>query len=159
MNIKKKRIIIFILIVMVFSSTYFIASSFSKYRSNVISDGNVGIAKWELLVNDTSGSIDLYIGEDAVTYTLRITNNSEVASRYSAYFSNIPENILIAIDDSGYKSGVNGEIIIENIGETSLTDQSNIYTHTVYFKAIEGASEYSGKSIDMDVKFVQKELN
>lgn len=156
MNTKKKRLIVFVSAFVLVFSIYFIVNSFAKYKSDVVINGETSIAKWELLVNDNGLSdIDLSIGGDATTYTLRITNKSDVASKYSIYFSDLPDNVLIAIDDGEYKTSADGKIEFIDFGQFNLDDENNVHEYTIYFKASSSALEVSDKEIGLDITFTQ----
>ena len=157
---KRKRIIIFTITFLFMSSIYFMVKTFSKYNSNVIASGDIGIAKWEILTNSISDSnIKVYTNGESVDYTLRITNNSEVASLYSIYISNLPDGIEIAIDSSEYKVPINGIVSFIDMGSFNPVDINTMRDHTIHFRATDNADEIQDIDIYVDLKFIQAEIN
>ena len=158
MNREKKIITFIIIFFIVFSSCFLINKTFSKHSSMVIGSGETDVAKWELLLDSDSGSINLVPGGSSVNYTLRLTSNSEVSSNYSIKISNLPDTVRISLDNGEFIGPTNGEILFENSGSFNSSSSSVINNHTLSFKAIDGASSVSNRELDIDIIAVQDNI-
>lgn len=158
MNREKKIITFIIVFFVVLSSYYFVTTTFSKARSTVVGSGETDVAKWELLIDDHEESIDLIPGGDSVTYTLRLTSNSEVAGAYSIRISNLPDSVRVSLDNGSYETPSNGVIEFSDCGSFTSSVTSVINDHTLSFKAISGASNVSNRELNIDVVAVQDDI-
>ena len=158
MNREKKIITFIIIFFVVLFSCFLVNKTFAKHTSTVIGSGETDIAKWELLLDGSSGSVDLVPGGSAVNYTLRVTSNSEVSSKYSIEISNLPDTVRISLDNGEYKVPLNGTILFENSGSFRSSSSSVINNHTLSFKAINGASSVSNRELDVDIIAIQDNI-
>lgn len=156
---REKKIITFIIIfLVVLSSCFLINKTFSKNSSMVIGSGENDVAKWELLLDGDAQSISLSPGGSAVNYTLRVTSNSEVSSKYSIEISNLPNTVRVSVDNGEYIEPVNGIILFENSGSFNASTSSIVNNHTLSFKAISGASSVSNRELNIDIIAVQDNI-
>ena len=126
-------------------------------------DGSVHIAEWSVDVSSSdSNSMTLDAGSNSQTYSLVVTNNSEITSTYSIKVSNIPAGVKIGLDiasESDLVTPVNGEVVFTNTGnDLSYESPNNTRTHTLTLKAEATANiTQSAVNMSIEVLFVQKE--
>lgn len=125
--------------------------------------GDMQIAGWDVAVTTASGnSMTLDAGSSASTYTLTVTNNSEVASTYQIKVSNIPADVKIGLDiasASDMVTPVGGEVTFTNTGgDLSYTSPNNTRNHTLTLEA-EPTANVTQSSVNMSIEilFVQKD--
>lgn len=158
MNREKKIITFIIVFLLILSSCLIINKTFSRHRSTIIGSGETDVAKWELFLNGDSQSINLTPGGSSVDYTLRLTSNSEVSSKYSIEISNLPDTVKIALDNGEFVEPIDGVILFEDSGSFDASSNSVVNNHTLSFKAISGASSVSNRELDIDIIAVQNNI-
>ena len=125
-------------------------------------DGEATVAKWNVEVSSDDDSKILDAGGSAQTYSLSVTNNSEVASGYSIGITNIPDGIKIGLDiasDSDLVTPVDGAVTFTNTGGyLGYTPPNNVRTHVLTLVA-EPTAEKTQTGVDMEIKvlFAQSE--
>ena len=60
-------------------------------------DGDMQVAKWDVQVAGASEAVNMVAGGAAQSYTVTVTNNSDVSSTYAIKVSNIPEGIKVGL--------------------------------------------------------------
>ena len=157
---KKKRkfkitiMLVFSAFLIVFDLS-FIISSLAKYVVNLpSSQKSTSVANWDVSVNLPSASVSLESLNVQGAYTLTVTNNSEVSSKYSIVVSNIPTGTIVALDNGAFKSGT-GTVTFSNVGTISANATTKTKTHTIKFKAFPEETEVSNKNVKVEVVFEQ----
>lgn len=151
---EKKKIIFIIPIILLL---FFCAIEvFGILKSSSQGTKLVSTAIWSVSRNHSSStdSIDLIRGQGGDDYTLTVQSNSEVDVKYSIIISNLPGGVEVDLDDVTYTQTDN-RIIINNIVPIYYTDSEKTRTHTLTFRATNGASIVSNQEIDIDVEFRQ----
>lgn len=126
-------------------------------------NGQLQIAGWNVDVTTAeSGSMTLDAGENGQTYTLTVTNNSDVMSSYKIKVSNIPAGVKVGLDissPSDLVTPVGGEATFTNTGgDLGFTSPSNSRNHVLTMAAEStAATTQSGVSVAIDVLLVQKD--
>ena len=126
-------------------------------------DSEAHVAGWSVDVTSSdSGSMTLDAGANSQSYSLTVTNTSDVASTYGIKVSNIPAGVKIGLDaasDADLATPVNGEIIFTNTGgDLDYNAPDNTRTHALTLAA-EATANITQSSVDMaiEVLFTQKE--
>jgi hypothetical protein len=126
-------------------------------------EGEATIAGWSVDVSSSDGdSLTLDAGTSAQSYSLVVTNDSDVVSTYGIKVSNVPDGVKVGLDissDSDLVTPVDGEVIFTNTGgDLAFTSPNNTRTHTLALLA-EPTANVTDFGIDMtiDVLFVQKD--
>lgn len=144
---------------------FFVGVSVAKMLNNnpVTRDSDVHVAAWSVDVSSPdSGSMTLDAGSNAQSYSLVVTNNSEVASTYGIKVSNIPAGVKIGLDinsDADLISPVDGEAVFTNTGgDLDYNAPDNTRTHTLTLAA-EAEANITQSTVDMsiEVAFTQTE--
>jgi len=121
------------------------------------------IAGWSVDVSSSdSNNMTLDAGESAQTYSLTVTNNSEVVSSYIIKVSNIPAGVKIGLDiasDSDLVVPVGGEATFTNTGgDLGFVAPNNTRVHTLTLVAEATANTtQSGVDMSIEVQFMQKD--
>ena len=158
MNREKKIITFIIIFFVVLFSCFLVNKTFSKHTSIVIGSGETDVAKWELILDGDDNSVDLVPGGSPIDYTLRVTSNSEVSSKYSIEISNLPDTVRISLDNGEYKEPLNGTILFENSGSFISSNTSIVNNHTLSFKAISGASSVVNRELEINIIAIQDNI-
>ena len=126
-------------------------------------DGETQVAGWS--VNVTSSDNDHMIldaGASSQSYSLAVTNNSEVASSYSIKVSNIPDGVKVGLDiasDADMETPTDGTLIFTNTGgDLSYIAPNNERTHFLTLAA-EASADITQSDVDMSIEvlFAQKD--
>lgn len=151
----KKTIILFFLAFLLAFGLSFSISSLAKY-STLLSDieDYKTVASWDVSTNLPDASIDLNALDGEGTYTLTITNNSDVSAKYSIVVSNIPTGTLVALDSKAYQSST-GSVTFNNVGTINVNEVTKTKTHTIKFKTVPEAAEVSNRNVKIQVNFEQ----
>lgn len=91
--------------------------SLAKYTTSTTDSAGARVAKFEVSAMPADGEasqtnrimLDLVDSDGTDSYSFRVNNNSEVVVRYRIIISNIPEHILVSLNDGEFQeSPVNG---------------------------------------------------
>lgn len=121
--------------------------------------GEMHIAKWmvEAVATD-DGDVDLVAGRDIQTYSLMVTNNSEVVSSYAIKVSGVPDDVKVGLDSGDLQLPNNGEVLLEDTGgDLSFTSPDNVRSHTLKMQATENADVTPDTGTDLNVEIVLKQ--
>lgn len=107
----KKKFIIFLMIYVFYLAPYLIITSYSKYESMIKKESSVAIAKWEVSASIPDATLNIISENGYQEYNVDITNNSEVSINGFIILSDIPDGILVSINDSEFiNSDINHQI-------------------------------------------------
>lgn len=140
-----------------------VASAKMSTNSPITKNGQLQVAEWSVDVSSSgSGNMTLDAGNGSQTYSLTVTNNSEVASTYAIKVSNIPADVKIGLDitsASDMVTPVSGEVTFTNTGgDLGYTSPNNTRTHVLTLAA-EPTANITQSSVNMSIEilFAQKE--
>lgn len=140
-----------------------IASAKMVTKTPTQTEGTMSIAGWSVDVTSAdSGSITLDAGSNSQTYSLTVTNNSEVASSYSIKVSNVPAGVKVGLDITSASDMVTptgGEATFTNTGgDLGFEVPNNTRAHVLTLAA-EATANITQSSVDMtiEVLFEQKD--
>ena len=153
-----RRILTFLCIYFVLFTANYSMSTFSRYQTDGSNDASVGVAKWDVSVNQVSASNTLNIvsGDSvAQSYKIRVESDSDVTVSYNIILSNIPDEMMVSLDGGTYQTPVNNEITFTNVGIFNVTDEIREKENILYFKAPIDSDIPNTNEIDIDVKLVQ----
>ncbi len=129
----------------------------------ITKDSGLQVAGWSVdVASSDSSNMTLDAGRSAQTYSLVVTNDSEVVSEYGIKVSNIPAGVKIGLDISSasdLQTPVNGEILFTNTGgDLDFDAPNNTRTHTLSLVA-EATANATQSAVDMtiEVQFAQKD--
>ena len=151
-----KRIELVILLYLL--SAFCVPSSLGIYKNNAATDGSVITASWNVALNqnNVNNSISVIVGGSDVAYTLNVESTSQVDVEYAITISNIPSGVVVKLDNEvNYRIPSNGTVTINPAGTILYSSASHQKSHTIYFKANNGATVVSNQSINIDVDFKQ----
>lgn len=150
----KKKFAVFFSLYFILLSSFFSYKTFSKYSTDINKNTNATVAKWDVSSNIPNASINLISSDEDNTYILNITNNSEVAAKYSIIVSNIPVGTLVALDNGKY-TNYSSRVLFNNVGTIKTNATNKTKSHTIKFKAVPEAEEVSNRNIKIQVTFNQ----
>ena len=139
-------------------SVFCIPSTLGIYKRMADTSDSVDTAKWNVSLNQTGINNTLSVANNGstATYTLKVVSDSEVDTEYAIIISNIPSGVDVKLDDEvNYRVPSNGVVTIDPAGTINYTGSSVEVTHTLTFRANNGASVVSNQSITVDVDFKQ----
>lgn len=132
-------------------------------RTPVEKGSQVHVAEWSVDVTSShSGNMTLDAGNGTQTYSLVVTNNSEVASTYNIKVSNIPAGVKIGLDiasNNDLVTPTNGEVTFTATGgDLGYVAPNNTRTHALTLMA-EATADITQSSVNMsiDVLLTQKD--
>lgn|GEM_PF-1434745 len=146
----------------------FVGASSAKMFSGspIAKSSEARIAAWSVDVSSSDdNNMTLDAGKDAQTYSLLVTNNSEVASAYSIKVSNIPDGVKVGLDIASgadltdLETPVDGVVVLANTGgDLGYEAPDNVRTHTLTLVA-EATAAITQSSVGMtiEVLFEQKD--
>ncbi len=150
----RKNKIIFIIVVLL--SFFCAIKTFAIFKSSGQDTKSVPTAIWNVSRNHSSSSdsIDLIKGQGGDTYTLTVESRSEVDVTYAVIISSLPDGVEVDLDGVTYTQS-NNAIRIDDVDTIYYSDQTKTRTHTLTFRATNGATVVSNQEIDIDVEFKQ----
>lgn len=146
-------IIISILVIL-----FIIPMSYAIYRSYNTGDVTIATASWNVSLNQNNVNNNLTIipGTHNDTYTLNVTNNSEVDVNYTVVISNLSPGVEVSFDNGTFQQqDVNNTITFTDVGSILYTDTNKTKSHTLTFKANTGATLVTDREVDIDVTIKQ----
>ena len=158
----KKKFKIFLCLYLIFLTSHLTIVTLSKYSSKVKTNAEIEVAKWDVSLLDTEESQDINIvsGNTEANYKLTVTSASDVATTYTIVLSNLPDGILVKLDDlKDFKTAVDGKIEFTNAGSFSADDKNKFKEHILTFSAPLGTVEVANNEVSLKVIFTQKKLN
>lgn len=121
------------------------------------------VAGWSVDVSSSdSDSMTLDAGSSSQSYSLLVTNNSEITNTYSVKVSNIPAGVKIGLDvasDDELVTPTGGQIIFTNTGgDLSYLAPDNTRPHILTLAA-EASANITQSAVDMviEILFTQKD--
>ena len=144
-----------IVILVYLISVFCIPSSLGIYKRSSTSTQTLNVADWSVDIDQTgvTGSVQVIEGDtNGGTYTLNVVSDSEVDVIYDITVSNIPSGVQVKLDGGTYLPE-NSTVTFTNAGAIPYGDGPN--THTLTFKANNGATLVSNRTINIDVDFKQ----
>jgi len=131
-----------------------ITSSYSAYRSAFQANGTIGLATWNVVLNQEGIDDDLTIipvtADD--TYTLNITSTSKVDIKYTIVISNLPEGVKVALGEGEPKQQNNEHVIMfEDAGTILYNDTEKTKSHTLTFSAVANTTPVDSQEVNIDV--------
>ena len=155
---EKRTIIGLILISLLFSNSYVIAKYTSSLRSTVTS---ADVAKWEVTrdySDNASDNLYLIAGNDTSTqtYILKLSSTSDVSANYKVILSDVPDTMMVKIDNGSFVSPTNGTITFSSNSYTiNVTDVDKNREHTLTFKVPIDVNFLNINTIAINLQFEQ----
>lgn len=147
---------IFEMIILVYLlSVFSVPSSLGLYKRVSTSSKTIDVAEWDVSLNQNGVSGNMLITEgdsNGGTYTLNVVSNSEVDVTYDIIISNIPSGVQVKLDNRSFEPQ-SSSVTISNAGTILYGDGPN--THTLTFKANNGATLVNNQQVNIDVDFKQ----
>ena len=146
-----------ILVISFILSLIWMNHSFGLYRNSKVASGTLATANWSVSLNQSEVNDTLSIVPNGAndTYTLNITSTSEVDIKYSIIISNLPAGVEASLDGVNFESQNNHTITFTDIGTILYTDNDKTKTHTITFRALDGATVVNNQKVDIDVTVQQ----
>lgn len=128
----------------------------SKYQSGAVGNQAASVAKWDVSVTPVSANntIDVIAGNNAVNYSIRVTNNSQVSCNYTIKISNVPDGLKVSLDDGTEQLPTNNIVTFENVGSFIIGNATQERTHKLSFGADSNTNAFDD-DIYIDVIFTQ----
>lgn len=147
---------ILLLICIIILTIVFIINTSAKYTSNIDGNSNASIAKWNVIAAPVTANntIDVVVGNSAVDYSIRVTNNSQVSCNYTITISNVPNGLRISLDGGTEQLPVNNVVTFANAGSFIVGSATQERIHQLSFSADLNTNSFND-DIDIDVTFTQ----
>ena len=136
-------------------SVFCIPSSLGIYKNSSSSTKTIDAADWNVSLNQSgvSGTVQITEGDaNGGTYTLNVISNSEVDVTYDIIISNIPSCVQVKLGNWSFQTQ-SSTVTFSNAGIINYGDGPN--THTLTFKANNGATIVNNQQVNIDVDFKQ----
>ena len=153
-----KKIMPIPIIISILVILFIIPMSYAIYRSYSTGGVTIAAASWNVSLNQNNVNNNLTIipGTHNDTYTLNVTNNSEVDVNYTVVISNLSPGVEVSFDNGTFQQqDVNNTITFTDVGSILYTDTNKTKAHTLTFKANTGATLVTDREVDIDVTIKQ----
>lgn len=151
MHNKTFQIIILVNLLFAFS----IPSTLGLLKIKTDTDSSVTTASWDVSITpDVNSSIQLTPSGSNGSYSLIVTNDSEVDVEYDIVIRNIPNGVQVKLDNGSFQPQA-GTVTFGSAGTIDYDDNDGYATHTLYFRANSGATAVNNQSVTVDVVFKQ----
>ena len=150
LNLNKKAIIIVISII----ALIVIPSTYAVFKSTSNHNGIIALAEWSVTLNSTDNDHLVIVPNPINTtasYTITITNTSEVDITYDIVISNLPSGVSVALDERTPILEDNNTVVISNAGTLSYVPNNNTKSHTLIFSAGSSTDYVTNKRVNIDV--------
>lgn len=124
---------------LVVATLLFGSVSLAKYTTSTTDGGGARVAKFQVAatVNEDSVltnkiTLSLVEKEDTESYSFLVNNNSEVVVRYTITVSNIPEHILLSLNNGEFQDSTDGTVTFNS---NNVLDINGEDLCTLTFKA------------------------
>lgn len=156
----KKKVNIKILLIGSALLFFAIPSSFAIFKSYASSSGSLSSAVWNVSLNSTGENNYLTIVPEPEnvndTYTLHMTNNSEVDVIYSIIIDNVPSGVSAKAGSGNFVSESNNKILINNAGVIHYAVGDNTEDCVLTFKAASNATFVDEQPVSISVILSQE---
>ena len=155
---KARRIILFFSIYIILFTANFSMMAFSRYNINQSGNASIGIAKWDVSVNNVSPNnfLNIVSGDTPQSYKIKVKSQSEVSTTYTIILSDVPSELEVSLDGREYKKpNANNKITYSDIGSFDINDDTTECEHTLSFKAPIDSDIPNINEISIDIKFSQ----
>ena len=150
----RKKILTIIILVLVLSF-FVIKGSYALYRNIVNPSADIAAATWSVTLNQTgeNNNLSVVAGDENSTasYTVNITSISQVDIIYSIVVEDIPEGIIVKLDDGEYQTPTNGQVIYTDVSTINYSDTNKTKSHILTFKANSNAAAALQEEININV--------
>lgn len=160
----KKKFVVFLSLYAMFFISYFTLTTLSRYTSLLYMNANVSVAKWDVSIagEDEKKLETMFIGNSSTyqSYELSVTSKSEIAIKYSAIITNVPNGVQIQVDNDAIYSAPIGSntITIEELGGFNLEDENKTHNHKLTVLVPSGVEPFENKELAIDIVFTQVDL-
>ncbi len=154
---KNKKIMKIVIIVAILS-LFIIPATWALYRTSINANSTLALATWNVSLVQTGVNDHLTIVPNGATatYAVNVKSLSEVNVKYDIVISNLPTGVEVKFgDEQNYRQASNGTITISNAGTILYTDETKTKTHTLTFRAVNGATIINNQEVDIDVVIQQ----
>ena len=155
----KKKLVKLLLLVIAIPLVFYAIQTFAIFRKSGSGIGSLDTATWSVSRNQSQSgdSINIYPGGATDSYTLTVQSNSEVDVLYKIIISNLPDDVEVDLDNTGYlPPTASGSLTIETANTViNYNDATKTKTHTLTFRATSEASFITNQEINIDVEFRQ----
>lgn len=132
-----------------------IPSSFGIIKSSASLPSTFNASDWDVSVSSSSSStMQLTANSSTATYNIVVTSTSEVDTNYSIIVRNLPSGVQVKLDNGNFEP-YSSTVTFPNVGTILYGANPNTATHTLTFRANNGATIVSNQQISVDVEFVQ----
>ena len=127
------------------------------FRTSAVTEGNIRTADWSVAMTEGANNELSVISKEmkSDTYTFKVSSNSEVDVTYKIVLTNVPNKVAVKLDNRSYQEATDGVITIDPAGTILYSDEDKEVTHTLFFKALDGATAVTNLEIGMDVVISQ----
>lgn len=151
----KKKIVLKIAIIIGILSLFLIPSTYAIFRGVIGSSSSLVLASWNTSLNESGVNNYLSIVPEPnntdASYTLNITNNSEVDIIYTIIIDNIPTGVSVKLGNGQFVQETNHKVIFSNAGTIYYNGVSRTESCLLTFKASSSASYVNDHEIDISV--------
>ena len=130
------------------------------FRRSVASEASLVTAGWSVDMTEGADNELSIISNEMLSdsYTFKVSSTSEVDVTYKLILTNVPDKVLVKLDNGSYQGTETGTITIDPAGTILYSDTEKEVTHTLTFKALDGATAVNNLEIGLDV-VVSQTLN
>lgn len=154
-----RRILILILTYSILFIIYYSMTTLSRYTSTGLGSGGTSIARWDVSVDGDNSvlndELELVSGNTPQSYNIKVTCESEVATKYSVVISDVPNDLEISIDGGSFQTPTNHEVTFTDIGTFPVNSANTEHQHTLTFNAPLNSNVLGDNEINIRVKFNQ----
>ncbi len=150
----KKKVIIYISTIIFTLLLLYASNSYALFKRKLNSTGRLNLASWNVHLNQTNSNNSLTIieGVQTGTYTLSVTNDSQVDIRYSVIISNVPTGVEVSINNgTTFEPEQDHVVSFADVGTILFSDSDRTNEHTLIFRATSTSSPVTAQTVNIDV--------
>ena len=155
-----KKIMPIPIIISILVILFIIPVSYAIYRSYSTVGGTIATASWNVSLNQNGSDNYLTIVPEPEnvndTYTLHMTNNSEVDVIYSIIIDNVPSGVSAKAGNGNFVPETNNKILINNAGVIHYAVGDNTEDCVLTFKAASNATFVDEQQVSISVILSQE---
>lgn len=150
-KVLQNNIVVFIVLVLMFM----IPNTYAIFRDRVLGNGSLTLATWDVSLNQANVNDHLSIipspNESVASYTVNVTNVSEVSITYVISISNLPTGVSVSLDGGEYVSENNQKVVFDEISPIAYNASNKNRSHILSFKASSSATYVNNAEVNINV--------
>jgi hypothetical protein len=148
----RKKTMIYASIIMCILLVFFVSNSLAIFKTQAAANTEVPLATWNVsLTPDADDDLVVIPGVSEDTYTLSVTNQSQVDIRYSIILSNLPNGVEVAVGDGAYQPVSNNTVSFADVGVILFNDSTQTKSHVIHIRGGSNPTYVTAQTVNVSV--------